>query len=759
MLKKILLGFAGLLILLIVALGVLIARFDPNQYKDTITGIVKEKKQRTLKIDGDMKLSLWPKLGLDLGRISLSEHASEKLFASVDQAHLSVAVWPLLRSEVVIDQIVLDGLKASLVRDKEGHLNTDDLAAGNDTKAADKNKAAEPSGGKAAKFDVAGIRIDNANVSYLDEGSGKRYALSKLSLHTGEISAGQPVDLDLKADIESSEPKAAVNLALKGTLQADPATRKYGVNKLDLSLTGTAADIRNLKLIARGDALFDQPGQRIETSDFTLSASGSQGEQSFEMELAAPKLAIGPQGASGSPITGSAKLGGQGVNLKFNASPPTGNASAIRIAKLGLEFTQKQGERETSATFASAVNINLAGPVIDLPAMNLDIAIKDPALPKKSARIPLSGKVHADLGKQDISAELQGKFDDTNLRATLAVAGLKPPAIKLDINIDTLNVDQYLPPPSTKAGAPAAASGPEKPIDLSVLNGINVNASLHAGKLQVHNIKVGDLAVVARVAGGRLEVPSLSANLYQGTLKGSAVVSASHQFTIRQELSNIAIGPLMKDALDKDLIEGRGNVSLDLNTHGTTVSALKSALGGSASLKLRDGAIKGINLAQTLRDFKSKLGLQKNQAQGGDPNAKTDFSELSASFTISNGVASNRDLSAKSPFLRLTGAGEIDVGKDSMDYLAKAMVVNTTTGQDGKAMAQLKDVTVPVRIVGPFSKLAYEVQWAAISSDALKAGLLNRLTGNKDAAPATPGASPEKPADKLRQQMKGLLGR
>jgi AsmA protein len=66
----------------------------------------------------------------------------------------------------------------------------------------------------------------------------------------------------------------------------------------------------------------------------------------------------------------------------------------------------------------------------------------------------------------------------------------------------------------------------------------------------------------------------------------------------------------MKDLADKDLLEGRGNVALDVSSRGDSVAAMKKALGGTASLSLKDGAIKGINLAQSLRDIKGKLGRQ-----------------------------------------------------------------------------------------------------------------------------------------------------
>src|SRR5207245_2755111 len=141
---------------------------------------------------------------------------------------------------------------------------------------------------------------------------------------------------------------------------------------------------------------------------------------------------------------------------------------------------------------------------------------------------------------------------------------------------------------------------------------------------------------------------------------------------LQENLSGVRINPLMKDTLDKDLIEGRGDIALALNTHGETVSAMKKALNGSTRLALKDGAIKGIDLAKTLREMKAKLSAKQDAVKQASAAEKTDFSELSASFAVANGVAHNQDLVAKSPFLRLSGSGDIDVGNGSMNYLAKA---------------------------------------------------------------------------------------
>ena len=120
-------GLGGLVVLLVIAIAIIAATFDPNAYKPQIIRLVQEKKQRTLTIPGDIKLTFFPKIGADLGKISISEHKSTATFASMESAKISVAVMPLLRKEIVVDQIKVDGLTANLKRYKDGKTNVDDL--------------------------------------------------------------------------------------------------------------------------------------------------------------------------------------------------------------------------------------------------------------------------------------------------------------------------------------------------------------------------------------------------------------------------------------------------------------------------------------------------------------------------------------------------------------------------------------------------------------------------------------------------------
>ena len=141
---------------------------------------------------------------------------------------------------------------------------------------------------------------------------------------------------------------------------------------------------------------------------------------------------------------------------------------------------------------------------------------------------------------------------------------LAPQSIQFDLTLDRLNVDRYLGAAKGNAAASgsAPAAGAEEPIDLSALKGLNLKGSLKIGQLTASNVKAEKVDIGLRAAGGRVEINPLAASLYQGNLAGNASVNANtNRFTLKGRLGGVAIGPLLRDALDNDLLEGRGNRS------------------------------------------------------------------------------------------------------------------------------------------------------------------------------------------------------
>src|SRR5690606_30886744 len=160
---------------------------------------------------------------------------------------------------------------------------------------------------------------------------------------------------------------------------------------------------------------------------------------------------------------------------------------------------------------------------------------------------------------------------------------------------------------------------------------------------------------------------------------------------------------------------------------------LTSSLNGSAALVLRDGAVRGINLAKSLREARARLTGGGDELQKSRQTEETDFTEMSASFQIAQGVARNDDLSAKSPFLRLGGQGTVDLTKRRVDYTVKATVTATQEGQGGADLTALKGLTIPVVLSGPWEALAWRISWAELAvgsaQNALKKELEKKLGG------------------------------
>jgi len=259
--------------------------------------------------------------------------------------------------------------------------------------------------------------------------------------------------------------------------------------------------------------------------------------------------------------------------------------------------------------------------------------------------------------------------------------------------------------------------------------------------------------------GGVLRVTTLQGKAWSGALDATALADArANRVAVKAVATGVEVNALLKDVAAKDILEGTGRVTLDVDTTGRSVGELRSKLHGNAALQLRDGAIKGVNLAKSLRQAKAALAMRSDSAQKASQVEKTDFSELTATFQIADGVAHNKDLDVKSPFLRLGGDGAIDIGKGMIDYTARATVTSTSAGQGGAELAALKGLTVPVRLTGPFEAVDWKIQWSAVAAGAVRNQLEDKLKDKLGIGAPASGASAPKPKDQLKEKLlKGLF--
>ena len=580
-LKYTLLGLGGLLGLAVAGAAVFALTFDPNRYKQDIERLAKEKTGRTLKLAGDIKLAFWPSLGADVAGITFSEKGSDQQFVALESAHAAVKLMPLLRGEYIVDSVKVSGVKARVVKGKDGRFNFSDLTEGGEKNEIQAKKAASPDdGGKPLVFDISSVSIERASIQYIDQIAGQEYAIEDFKLKTGRIAQDAEGKLELAMVAKRKAPALEVKLAADGKYQFKGGT--------------------------------------------------------------------------------------------------------------------------------------------------------------------LSGDVTA-------------KLDDSTIKAKFTAA--EP--YNFEASIDKINLDRYLGGADKPAAQPEAKKAPEQkkpeadtPVDLSPLKSINAKGKLQVGALEVHGLKLAEVNAQLNAANGRVTVAPHSAKLYEGTVSGEVAVDANrNHISLKEDLKNVSIGPLLRDFAEQDRVDGRGNVALDVTTAGATVNAMKRALNGTAKVALRDGAVKGVNIGEIVRKARSTLGGSQPAAEGetaAGNTQKTDFSELNASFVIKNGVAHNEDLEVKAPLFRLGGAGDINIVNSTLDYLAKASIVATSQGQGGKERDNLAGLTVPVRLTGSFDDLKYKVDFRGMAGQAAKSELGEKLKDRLE----------ERLKDEnVRDKLKGLLGR
>ncbi len=772
---KVILAVLGLIVVISAAIiGYVVATFDPNQYKQQIIDAVREKTDRILRLEGDIHLSFFPSLGMAVSKVSLSEPGSDKVFVQADGARVSLKLMPLLSRRVEVDKVQLKGVAANVVRSKEGKFNFDDLTGAGAAEQAAREAAPVPTEkaapskpgetrGEELSVEIAGVAVEGASVEYTDEVTGRRLAFSNMDINTGPISDGVRSPIKLAFAVKANEPAVDLTVDLKTDMLVELKRQRINLTGFDLGLKGSAADISNLDATVKGNVDVQSTTSEMSISKLNVTAKGKQKEGDLDVKLDIPELVLSREKVSGDRVHLEAVIHSakQKLTAKVRIPGIEGSQKSFSTGQMDAALELEGDGRSVKSSLASRISGSIESKTYELAPFSATVNVNDPSLPKSPVDARMEGSARLDLARETAGIEFVTQLDESRIEGRAGVARFDSPTYTFDVQVDKLDVDRYTAKSGTKGSAETAAEGksaaapagksPEKPIDLSGLKGITLNGTVRIGQLKASNIRCSKLRADIKVANGRLDVNPLSADLYGGSMDGaiSAQSASAPSFSVKQKLSGVAMGALLKDAADNDRFEGTGNLTVDVKTQGATETELKKGLNGNAAFYVTNGSIRGIDLAGMMRDAKNKLRDLRGQKTVAENKAeKTDFTELKASFIIRNGVAHNNDLTMKSPLLRVSGEGNIDIGNDRIDYLVKPTVVATSKGQGGHELADLSGVTVPVRIQGPRSGPSYTIDYSGLAMEYGK-GVLDRV--KEDAK----GQGGKKIGDKL----KGFFGR
>ncbi len=294
------------------------------------------------------------------------------------------------------------------------------------------------------------------------------------------------------------------------------------------------------------------------------------------------------------------------------------------------------------------------------------------------------------------------ELDESLITFEGRVTEFNKPIIKAKINLDSIDLDRYLPPAAeknqeAKTSVPAAEF---KVAKNSVLRTMVLNAELTTGVVKVANIVIDAAKLVVLGKSGVFTVESASFDLYEGNLKafGRTDLAASPvKSRIEVDVQDIQVKKLLQDAAKVTKLEGVLKSHLALKASGVSADEVLRSVQGQGRLLFNDGAIVGIDLAAMLQNATSFLQGKQQPAQ----KARTDFSELSVPFSLSNGIATITEAQMQSPFVRLEANGNANLVAQTMNVIVEPKIVATIKGQGDNE--DRTGLMVPVRITGSFS--------------------------------------------------------
>jgi AsmA protein len=423
------------------------------------------------------------------------------------------------------------------------------------------------------------------------------------------------------------------------------------------------------------------------------------------------------------PLSVDGTVGPVGKDFKQATIPLDLDVKALKQLILKLNGNVKNPASKPGIDMA--VEIKAFSPRKLMAALDqkFPVATSDP---KALDRMALKANLKGDASKVALTNGVLN-LDESTLNFSLNASDFSRPNLAFDLNLDQINLDRYLPPKTEKQ--PAAEKATEKkPTDYAPLRKLILDGRIQIGQLIANKAKIQDLVLQIKAKNGIFNLDPLKLAMYQGNVSGTGNFNAqtnTPKSSLSLNVENIQAGPLLKDVLEKDILEGVTNAQLKLGMSGDDAAMIKKTLNGNGQVRFNDGAIIGIDLAGMVRNVKSAFGLEQKPAQ----RPRTDFAELNAPFSIKRGLVHTPGTSLQSPLIRVTAAGDAHLVKETLDFRVEPKVVATIKGQ-GDA-EQRSGLMVPVLVSGTFTDPQFTPDLAGVAKKQLEEKILGSGEGEK----------------------------
>ncbi len=497
--KRFVISAVVLLIAAFIGVAVFILNIDPSAYKNRLAAMVKAQYDRELVVDGDIELSLFPRIGLTVNNISLSEPGSKEIFAKVDTVRMAVALWPLMSNRFLVDHLAIDGFVAHIIRGEGGRYNFEDLIRHSSPKNTVSKDTQENTNTQIAaeslqqrlektdfKVDIAGLTLNKGLLGYHDIEKLSFAYLKDMTVRTGRITEGQPFDLSLSGKLGDANEKLDAQLNVNGLMLLKPLENTYSFNRLNAALTGkwnqlvldeanitgelsintvlNALTASQLEVSVKGvgdeqssirdlQANLTAPNVSYSVSDLRLSMDNLSFEstlnrkdkQTLKVTFDAPALDISPNQAGGEPVKGelSLKTAAQQVQVGFSLDKISGTASALKVADVSLlGHYQIANDKALKLTLNSPSEIRIFQQSMEFPKLVGELSLNEKE--QYEQRIPLNGYALSLMDEQSTDFFLTAKLATGDVDIKGQVRNLFHPKVNFDVKGDKLDLKGFL---------------------------------------------------------------------------------------------------------------------------------------------------------------------------------------------------------------------------------------------------------------------------------------------------------------------------
>jgi AsmA protein len=735
---QVFLGLLAIFVVLVVAAVILIPMFvDPNDYREDIARAVEEETGRSFEIEGEISLSVFPWLGLEVGRMRLGNPPGfgDQPFAEIGSAAVGAKLLPLLSRRLEVSTLRLDGLRVHLIRLADGSTNWEDLG-GEEQAQPRERRDAEP-GMRLERVD--GLRVTDALVRFEDRVENTVMEATIRSLSTGELAPGRAFPVEADAVITLEEDGAVVATRLSGNVHFSDDFSAVAIRDVSLNAdaSGEAVPGGSARVQLNGariDVDLERMSGTIDTFGLSGESSMDEGRQSFSAQAPAVRFSFqGPSveidrldvgfEASGPEVPGGAQSGRLSApQIVADLEAQTLSIPVLAVEAAGLRANAElSGSRIVDApVFAGQFSVEEFSP------RELLVRLGEPA-PASADQAVLrraSFEARFSAGTEQLDLEdLRLLLDDTTLTGTAGIGFGEVTRVRSELRLDAIDLDRYLPPEEEVEPAPAE----DVPLAFEWLHDLDLDASFRADSLKVNGLTLTELQARAVARDGVLTIEPLGAALYGGRVSGRAQLDARQApatFSLDQSLTSLQLRPFVQDLAGFEQLSGVAELGAKLTTTASSTAGLMSGLNGELSFNVADGALMGVNL---WFEIQRAHALARGRTTPERTSPDTEFRQLQGTAVIRDGKLVNQDLVGGLPFLGLTGRGEVDLAAAALDYRLNATVIREAVDEETGQRSELAGASLPLRLSGSLDSPSVSVDLGGLARDRAEQEVRRRL--------------------------------